>query len=154
MGRYRATVQDRLILPAQVLLTREREQVFRLLGRRIPTPVPVRLIIDTGSKRSSLVPAVLNNLTPLIYKTARVETSLASVETELYWVRLEFPGSSLAAVPELAVARLPMPPSLHDFQGVVGRDLLRIWESFLYEGRRGRLTIRDAPGGLFGWFKR
>jgi hypothetical protein len=76
------------------------------------------------------------------------------LETVLFWVRLEFPDSSLAAIPQIAVARLPMPPSLRDYHGVIGRDLLGRWESFNYEGRRRRFTIRDSPGGLFGWLKR
>jgi hypothetical protein len=152
MGSYRSTVQDRLVLPAQVLLTRETEQVFRLLGRGIPAAVPLRLMIDTGSGRSSLVPSVLTHLTALPYIGARVETGAGSVQTELYWVRLEFPGSSLAGVPDLAVARLPLPRSLQGFHGLVGRDLLGMWESFPYQGRRRRLTIRDTPPWLFGWF--
>jgi hypothetical protein len=149
MGSYRSTVQDRLVLPAQVLLPHETEQVFRLLGRQIPAATRMHLMIDTGSGRSSLVPSVLNHLTPQLYVRARVETSAGSVETELYWVRLEFPSSSMAAVPELAVARLPLPRSLQGFHGLIGRDLLSRWESFLYEGRRRRVTIRDTPPGLF-----
>ena len=72
----------------------------------------------------------------------------ASVETSLFWVRLEFPESSLASIPEVAVARLSLPPSLGLFHGIVGRDLLRRWDSFLFEGRRGRFILRDTPAGL------
>jgi hypothetical protein len=79
-----------------------------------------------------------------------VETSVGSTETPLYWVRLEFPDTGLAPVTEVAVARLALPPSLQAFHGVIGRDLLRRWAYFLYQGRRGRFTIRDTPGGLFG----
>ncbi len=154
MGKFRAPVQDRLILPARTLLTREDEVVFRALGRSIAAPIVVRLLIDTGAKRSSMIPSILDRLNPRPAGRANVETVLASAATELFWVRLEFPGSSLAAVPLVAVARLPMPASLREYQGVVGRDLLSRWESFLYEGRRGRVTIRDTPGGLFGWLKR
>jgi hypothetical protein len=64
---------------------------------------------------------------------------------------LEFPDTALAAIPELVVARAPVPPSLQAFHGVIGRDLLYRWESVLLPGRRGRLTIRDTPQGLFGW---
>lgn len=153
MGSYRTTVEDRLVLPAQVLLTRETEQGFRVLGRPMPAPMAVRLMIDTGSGRSTLVPSVLDHLTPLRYTRARVVTSAGSLETELFWVRLEFPGTSLAPVPELAVARLPLPRSVQGFHGLIGRDLLSRWESLHYEGRRRRLTIRDTLPGLFGWFR-
>jgi hypothetical protein len=153
MGLFRSAVQDRLTVPARVRLPPGVEEAFRALRRSIPAPIPARLLIDTGSKRSSMVPLILDRLAPTIAGRATVETSFTSAQTELHWVRLEFPGSSLAAVPELAVARLPLPPSLHDFHGVVGRDLLGIWESFHYQGRRRRLTIRDTPPWLFGWFR-
>src|SRR5260370_17011116 len=103
MGRYRSAVQDRLILPAQVLLTLETQQLFRLLERPMPQPAAVRLIIDTGSRRSSLVPSVLDRLKPPPFKIARVETSLAAVETELFSVRLAFPPISLAPLADLAI---------------------------------------------------
>ena len=154
MGRYRSAVQDRLVIPAQVLLTSGTERLFRMIGRRVPAALAIQLVIDTGSKRSSLIPSVLNHLTPPPFALARVETSLASVQAELCWVRLEFPASSLSAVPAVAMARLPLPPSLHGFHGLIGRDLLSQWESFLYEGLRGRFTIRDAQGGFLGWLKR
>ncbi len=154
MGLLRAAVRDRLILPARTLLPLDVERVFRMLGRPIPAPIAVRLVIDTGSKRSSIVPSVLNCLLPTTAGRAVVETTFASAESELLWVRLEFPGASLAPEPHLAVARLPMPPSLRDYHGVVGRDLLSKWESFLYEGGRGRFTIRDSAGGLLSWLKR
>ncbi len=154
MGKYTAFVQDHLIVPARVLQTRGQEQLCRLLGRPVPTSVPVRLVIDTGSKRTTLIPGVITHLNPAAQARVRVETSLATVETILFWVRLEFPGTSLAPVSDLAVARMPLPLSLGSFHGLIGRDLLRIWESFLFEGRRGRFTVRDTPGGLFGWLRR
>lgn len=85
--------------------------------------------------------------------SVRVETSVPAVETDLFWDRLDFPVSSLAPIPLLAVARLPMPPFLREYHGVVGRDLLSRWESFHYEGRLARFTIRYTRGGLFGWLK-
>jgi hypothetical protein len=59
-----------------------------------------------------------------------------------------------APIPYLAVARLPLPASLQGFHGLIGRDLLGQWESLLYEGQRGRFTIRDSAGGPLGWLKR
>src|SRR2546421_65452 len=48
----------------------------RLVRDHLGKFVAVRLIIDTGSKRSSLVPAVLDQLKPTPFKTVRVRTSL------------------------------------------------------------------------------
>jgi hypothetical protein len=97
---------------------------------------------------------VIRHLQPAPGADVQVETSLASVEATLFWVRLEFPGGTLGPIPELAVARLGLPPSLSTLHGVIGRDLLRQWESLLVEGRRGRFTIRDTPRGLRAWFRR
>jgi hypothetical protein len=79
-----------------------------------------------------------------------IETSLATGRANLYWVCLEFPESLLAPVAEWAVASLALPPSLHAYHGVIGRDLLRRWEYLHFEGRVGRMTIRDTPA----WFVR
>jgi hypothetical protein len=151
MGKYTADFHDHLVVPARVHLTRGQEHAFRLSGRAVPAPVPVRLLIDTGSKRSSLIPQVITPLDPALQGFVRVETSLAAMETSLYWARLAFPGTTLAAIRELTAARLPLPPSLHAYHGLLGRDLLGRWEYFLYEGRRGRFTLRDAPRRWFGW---
>jgi hypothetical protein len=151
MARYSVPVQDRLILPAQVGLIREQEQIWRLLRRAVPAPVPVQFLIDTGSTRCTLLPSVLTQLNPYELGVARLETSLATGQAALYRLRLEFPQTKLAAIPELVVARVPLPSSLSAFHGVIGRDLLRRWESFNYQGRRGRLTIRDTPNWLFRW---
>src|SRR2546423_1378119 len=109
MARYSATVHDRLILPAQVCITRGQEQVFRVLQRNLAAPVAVQLLIDTGSARCTLLPSVLARLNPDPLGVARLETGLAAAETSLFWVRLEFPRTGLAAIPEMPVARAPLP---------------------------------------------
>jgi hypothetical protein len=123
MGKYTARVEDHLGLPARACLPRGQQHVRGLLGRELPAPAQVRLLIDTGSSRSSLVPSVIDHLGPLAAgHRVRIETSLASGEATLFWVRLEFPETKLAAVEQLAVVRLALPTSLQQFQGVVGRD--------------------------------
>jgi hypothetical protein len=151
MARYRAQVDDRLILPAQVCLIREQEQWLRMLRRTVPAAVPVQLLIDTGSARCSLLPSVLARLDPEPSEVTRLQTSLAAAEVSLFRVRLEFPRTGLAAFPEFVVARVPLPSSLSSYHGVIGRDLLRRWESFCYQGRRGRFTIRDTPSWPWQW---
>jgi hypothetical protein len=120
------------------------------MGQIVAAPLLVRLIIDTGSGRSTLIPSVISQLQPLAGDTVQVVTSLAHGLTQLFWVRLEFPGTTLKAIPDLQVARLALPPSLHGFHGVVGRDLLSECEYLHYEGRRGRFTLRDNRRWL-GW---
>jgi hypothetical protein len=71
----------------------------------------------------------------------------------LFWVRLDFPGAGLAPIELVQVARLAMPPDLAQFHGLLGRDLLRRFHSFYYDGRRGLCILRDTPG-LFGWLRR
>ena len=151
MGKYVAVVRDRLVLPARVSLTHGREQSLRSLGQRPSNPISIRLVIDTGSGRSTLLPSVLAQLSPVRSRTITMATALGTIAADMYWVRLEFPDASLTPIAELAVARAPLPLSVQDCHGVLGRDVLRRWESFLYEGRRGRITIRDTRAGWFGW---
>ncbi len=153
MGKFTAGVQEHLALPAQVGLTAGEEYFVGLSGRAIPAAIPVRFLIDTGTKRTTLAPSVLVQLNATAFRTVRVETSLAAGKTNLYWVRLEFPGSSLAPFSEMALAGLSLPASLYAYHGLIGRDLLRRWESCLYEGRRGRLTIRDVPPFWRRWLR-
>ena len=77
MGRFIASFEDQLILPARACQTEGQLQLLRLAGRPIPASVPVRLLIDTGSKRSTLIPGVLRHLDPPPAGDVRVETSLA-----------------------------------------------------------------------------
>jgi hypothetical protein len=153
MGKYTTSVDDHLILPARVSITQGWAREIRSLGNSVPVPIPVRLLIDTGSKRSTLIPGIIGHLQPWPGGTTRVITSLGEADTNLSWVSLEFPEAQLAPFPEVLVARLPMPLALSQFHGLLGRDLLRRFESFEYEGRRGCYSFRDRPG-LFTWLRR
>ncbi|MBI1914314.1 MAG: hypothetical protein HYS12_06195 [Planctomycetes bacterium] len=116
-------------------------------------PVAIRLLIDTGSKRTALIPGIIRHLQPDTAGSARVVSSLGVARAALFWIRLEFPEAGLAAFPEVLVARLPLPVRLSQFHGLLGRDLLRRLESFEYEGRRGVCTIWDRAGH-FAWLRR
>jgi hypothetical protein len=153
MGKYSARVVDHMILPARAMLPAGPERLLRLSGRPVPAPVAVRLVIDTGSKRTTLVPGVLDHLNSFAGSPVRVATALHSGTTRLFWVRLAFPEARLAPFELVQVVRLGMPPDLALFHGVLGRDLLRQWESFDYQGRSGRYAVRDTPG-LFSWLRR
>ncbi len=153
MGRYTTSVADRLILPARVRLTPERERDYRSRGLSVPAPVAIRLLIDTGSKRTTLVPGIIRGLRADLGGSARVVTPGGAVSADLFWIGLEFPEAGLASFPEVLVARLPMPAALSQFHGLLGRDVLRRLESFDYEGRRGCYTLRDKPGP-FTWLRR
>src|SRR5262245_37284322 len=115
MGKYATSVDDHLVVPARVNITQRRARDLRSLGHFVPQPITVRLIIDTGSKRSTLIPIVMDRLQPNPGGASRVITSLGSVTTRLFWIRMEFPEAGLAPFPEVLVARLPMPPVLRQF---------------------------------------
>jgi hypothetical protein len=153
MGKYTAPVEDRLILPARVSVIPGQEREFRLAGLSVPAPVTVRQVIDTGSKRTTLIPGLLRHLKANVAGSARLITPRGTGNTDLFWVRLGFPEAGLAPFPEILVARLPLPPALSQFHGLLGRDLLRRLESFDYQGRRGCYTIRDKAGP-FAWLRR
>jgi hypothetical protein len=153
MGKYTGAVEDHLILPARVRLTPGQEHRERVSGSPIPPPVPVRLLIDTGARRTTLIPGIVRHLNPIAERDVYVNAPLASGEATLYWLCLEFPGTGLRPFPAVLVARLPMPPGLSQFHGLLGRDLLSRLASFEYEGQRARYSLRDKAG-LFGWLRR
>jgi hypothetical protein len=153
MARYTAAVSDLLILPAVASLTRGTSHLLRQRGDRVPSPVPVQLLIDTGSKRTTLIPGIIRHVDPPGGADVRAVTPTAAVGASLFWVRLDFPQAGLAPIEHVQVARLPMPSDLARFHGLLGRDLLQRLASFDWEGQRGRYTLRDTPG-LLGWLRR
>jgi hypothetical protein len=153
MGKYIASVEDHIILPARVRLPPGDERGLARSGRRVPAPLPVRLLIDTGASRSTLLPEIIRHLSPTPEGEFRFQTPLGSSTTDLFWVCLEFPEAGLASFPEVLVARLPMPAGIREFHGLFGRDLLGRLESFEYQGRRRQYALRDTPGWL-GWLRR
>jgi hypothetical protein len=153
MAKFTASVEDHLLLPAMVRLPPEQARMLGALGRSVPAPVPIRLVIDTGSKRTTLIPGIFDHLRPTVGGAARLITPLGSATTNLAWVSLEFPEAGLASFSEVLVARHPLPPMLSQFHGLLGRDLLGRLESFEYQGRRRRYVLRDTPGRL-DWLRR
>src|SRR5438270_5358310 len=117
MGKYTALVEDHLVVPARVRLPPGAEYLLRVSGRGVPTPVPIRLLIDTGARRTTLIPGIVRYLNPTPERDVRILAPLASGEATLFWLRLEFPGTQLPSFPEVLVARLPMPPGLSQFHG-------------------------------------
>jgi hypothetical protein len=152
MGKYTALVEDHLILPARVRLPPVHERRLAALAANVPAPVPIRLLIDTGSRRTTLTPGIVRHLQPASGGEALVTTATSSIETDLVWVCLEFPEAGLASYCPVLVARVPMPPQLSQFHGLLGRDLLARLELFEYHGRRRRYSLRDRPGWL-AWLR-
>jgi len=81
MGKYIATVEDHLVLPALVRLPKGEEHFRGRAGRQVPVPVSIRLLIDTGSKRTTLIPGLIRHLNPQASQPVRVATSLAAGTT-------------------------------------------------------------------------
>jgi hypothetical protein len=153
MGKYTAAVEDHLILPARVRLVQEEERALVGRGECVPTPVPIRLLIDTGARRTTLIPGIVNHLGPTSGAAARLITPVGTAIIDLVWVCLEFPQAGLAPFPHVLVARHPMPPLLTQFHGLLSRDLLSQMHSFEYQGRRKQYSLRDTPG-WFDWLRR
>jgi hypothetical protein len=100
-----------------------------------------------------LIPGVIRHLSPQRGDDVRLVTPHAAGMVRLFWVRLVFPGIDPAPFEHVQVARVPMPPALAQFHGLLGRDLLSRPDSFDYEGQRGRYILRDRPGP-FDWLRR
>ncbi len=153
MGTFLAHVEDHLVLPARVRLVEGEEQSRRRSGRGVPAPVALRMLIDTGANRTTLNPAILRHLAAEESRHVHLITPSGPVAATAHWVRLDFPGTGLAAFGHVQVVRMELPAAPRHFHGLFGRDLLRRWEALLYEGRRGRYVLRDAAG-LFSWLRR
>lgn len=83
MGIFTSQVVDHWIMPVAVSQVLGQQHEFRVLRRPIPQPVPVQLIVDSGSKRTSLIPEVIRELQPYAAGKVHVETSLAVGESQL-----------------------------------------------------------------------
>src|SRR5258707_15564404 len=101
MGKFRAPVADQLILPAVVGLPAGEIRSRRYSGRPVPEAVPIRFLIDTGAKRTTLIPGLIDRFAPQISRTVRILPPLAVGTASMYWVRLEFPEAGLAAFEKL-----------------------------------------------------
>jgi hypothetical protein len=77
MGKFVATVQDHLILPALVSLSAGPAHLRQQAGQPVPAPVSVRFLIDTGAKRTTLIPGVVSHLDPPSGDEVRLITPLA-----------------------------------------------------------------------------
>src|SRR5216683_4331560 len=103
MGKYTASVEDRLVLPARVGLTPGREREWRSAGLFVPASVAIRLLIDTGSKRTTIIPGIVHRLQADSAGSARLVTPGGAMTTDHFWIRLEFPEAGLAPFPEVLV---------------------------------------------------
>jgi hypothetical protein len=153
MGIYSAPVADHLFVPARVRLVQGEEHALAVRGERVPAPMSIRLLIDTGAKRTILTPGIVDHLGAISAAESRLVTAVGTAMTNFFWVCLEFPEAGLISLPEVFIARHLMPAMLSQFHGVLGRDVLQRHESFEYLGRRGYFTLRDSPGWL-GWLRR
>jgi hypothetical protein len=145
MGIYRSRVQDLLVVPVSISLPRtQRGQGWPASRQKL-----VSLVVDSGSKYCSLTPDVFEELDLPFWRPVHVSTHLGEGSAGLYRASFAFPTSTLASFPAVTVARLRMPRHLASYEGVIGRDLLRAWETF-YSGPRGQLTIGDYRS-FWGW---
>lgn len=141
MGVYRSQLQgdrDPPFLLARVSSLRQPELALT-----------VRLVLDTGSRRSTLISAILNQLRLPSIGEIVLQTALAQSRVRLFNVRIEFALGSLLPIPRMIVVGAPVPRKLSGFDGVIGRDILSRWEIFI-SGPRKRLVVRDGASWR-GW---
>jgi predicted aspartyl protease len=109
-------------------------------GRTLPEPQEVTGLIDTGARRTVIVPAVAQRCGLIqVSTTSLFVVGGGEVVAPVYSSRLEFPdGLATWEAMEVAEADLHRP----DAECLIGRDILRRWE-FLYDGPSGRLEITE-----------
>ena len=141
MGIYRGRVQDLLTIPVSVSPPGSGPAAVR---ERLVT-----FVLDSGSSYLFAHTRRHSRVGPPLQRRVRVSTQLSESAASLYEASFAFPTCTLAPIPKVTVASLPMPQRLAAYKGVIGRDLLRAWETF-YGGPRGQLTIRDYRS-FWGW---
>lgn len=127
------------VVDALVSISRSREKVLRRVGHSVPQPIPVRLVIDTGSYATGLAAAIFPRLgiTPVYQAevratfTTRDEPELA----DIFDVSLSL-VSGMDAAPRSGFRVLCSTDFRLDepVQGILGRDILECC-TFQYFGR-------------------
>jgi hypothetical protein len=148
MGINRSAVEDLLVVPVRVSQSVAGAGVAPQVRGGRPSTL-ARLIVDTGSRYCNLKPEFVDGLGLSLVRPIQVHTHTGQGATGLYEADMSFPGGTLAPLRQVLVARLPMPEILKDYDGVIGRRVLRRWYT-LYGGPPSRLTIRDTPS-LGAW---
>src|SRR5690242_17680903 len=108
MGVYRSSVEDVLFVPVRVALLPTDARALQWRGALVPAPIEVRLVLDTGSRRSCLTPNILRYLQCPPGHPVSVHTSTGERGTNYYEVGMEFLSGSLAPLPRVEVAGNPL----------------------------------------------
>src|SRR5438552_4052265 len=130
MGLYRGAVEDILFVPVRVSLLSSDAQTLQLRGSSVPAPVEVRLVLDSGSRRSTLTLSILQHLQCPPGQPVEVQTSTGEHRANYYEVGMDFLSGTLGALPHVSVVGTALPRRLRDYGGVIGRDILSGWELF------------------------
>ncbi len=136
---------DGPILDAVVAVSAARAMALDAAGVPMPSPVPIRALVDTGASCTCVDPSVLAALELTPTGSVRINTPTTGnqpVDRDQYDVGLMIPGATRDAhpllrltVPVVATDLLP-----HGIQALIGRDILA--ECLLtYNGTMGWFTL-------------
>ncbi len=133
------------IIDLQVGVSRSRQQLLIKNGFVIPQPVPLRVLIDTGSSVTGFLKDVFQTLDiQPFWKTAILTSSTPSHqphECNLFHVAISIFANG--SVHEFSDHKVIETESFHPkegIQGIVGRDLLSRC-NFLYLGQERKFTF-------------
>lgn len=132
------------VLTAVVAASQARAAALKAAGQPIPTPVPIRALIDTGASCTCVDPSVLKtlNLTPTGSVSVNTPSTGASPHTaDQYDVALVIPpanGTPLVfqTIPVVASELL----AAQGYHALIGRDILDRC-LFAYNGDAGLFTL-------------
>jgi len=129
------------VIDAFYAVSRARQNALVARNLELPSPVQVRLLIDTGASTSCIDPAALaplglspTGLVPVITPS----TGSKPVDMPQYDVRLIIPGPMAKAYDALPVTACSL--GHQGFQGLIGRDVLSQCV-FVCNGEAGIFTL-------------
>ncbi len=116
-------------------------QAAQAAGQPLPPPLGARAVLDTGSDKTAVALALLQQLGIQPLGWARTQTAAGAIRVDLYQISLSVPNPTGARTPMLVRSQWTVTEFLHPPAGIdvlLGLDLAKEC-----------LTIIDGPGGRF-----
>ena len=117
-----------------------RQQARQARQRPLPTPIAVRMLIDTGANHTCIADWIVSTLSLVVVAQSHIRTATTtSALCNKYDVSISLPGDTGAlTVPRLAVLAVNLGGSTVD--GLIGRDVLSRCR-FHYDGPAATVDI-------------
>lgn len=124
----------------EIALDIETTKNFQSQDIKIPNPIVVKGLIDSGCTYTSIDESIVNSLNLSILGFSDTHTANGSRSATVHAVSLKFPGALLIEKPIHRVQSVNL--SGQPYQVLIGRDLMASW-NINYNGPAGFVSICD-----------